>query len=156
MICAIDENNLERVRFLIQEKASLQIKTKEGVPLVNRALYNEHYEIAISLLEAGAPGSIDDGLDGAPLYIALSQLTEEVNPSLDHVLMTLLPNAKWHGSINPNGQTLLMVLAEKGKLNMVEIVLSNGAQKDQVDFSGKTALEYARENNHKKVVELLK
>ena len=37
-----------------------------------------------------------------------------------------------------------------------KIVLSNGAQKDKVDLSGKTALEYAKKNNHKKIVELLK
>ena len=156
LIRAIDENNLEAVQAFIQAKAFLQIQTKEGIPLVNRALYNGNYQIALSLIEAGAPSSIDDGLDGAPLYIALSKLTDEVNPNLDLVLMILLPNEKWHGPINQNEQTLLMLLAEKGKLNMVKIALSNGAQKDKVDLSGKTALEYAKENNHNKIVELLK
>jgi ankyrin repeat protein len=154
-IRAIDDNNLAAVEVFIKERSFSTVKTKERIPLVNRAVYNEHYKLALRLIEAGASTSVDDGVDGVPLYIALSKLTDESNPDLDTLMRRLLLNEKWHGPINQKKQTLLMLLAEKGKIEMVKIVLLNGAQKGRVDSSGKRAFDYALENRHKSIADLL-
>ena len=50
---------------------------------------------------------------------------------------------------------LLHYVAHKGYKNILELLLSKGASINKVDKNGKTALNIARENNKKNIVELL-
>lgn len=60
------------------------------------------------------------------------------------------PRVVWTG-----GCTALLRTAARGFPEIAEMLLTAGADKDFKDKTGKTALEYATEYSHPKIVEML-
>ena len=56
---------------------------------------------------------------------------------------------------NQQGETALIKAAKTGNLEIVEILLEKGASPNLTDFTGRTALDHARQNRHSRVVERL-
>ena len=52
--------------------------------------------------------------------------------------------------------TLLMIAADRGNVDAVELLLKRGARKDLKDTSGKTALDYALERDRTEIARLLR
>lgn len=59
-------------------------------------------------------------------------------------------------ALDSNGKTPLILAAERGKEEMVTILLQNHASKTITDTAGKTAYDYAVENGYTELAELLK
>lgn len=57
---------------------------------------------------------------------------------------------------NNNGETCLMAASKGGHTEVVKILLENGANKDLKDNNGKSALNFAQENNRQDLIVLLK
>ena len=54
-----------------------------------------------------------------------------------------------------NSGTPLMFFAENGDASLVDLLLMYGANTAKENKEGKTAIDLARENGHKKIVKLL-
>lgn len=52
-------------------------------------------------------------------------------------------------------RTPLMEAASEGWKDVLQLLVNRGANKDLVDSDGKTALQYALEENHKECVQML-
>lgn len=57
--------------------------------------------------------------------------------------------------VEGNGYSALIKASIKGHKNIVEWLLQKGADKSLRSFDSKTALDYARENKHKEIIQLL-
>jgi ankyrin repeat protein len=56
---------------------------------------------------------------------------------------------------NNSGQTALMLASRSGNIAAVGLLLKKGGDAAVVDFEKKSALDYAREHQHKDVMRLL-
>jgi ankyrin repeat protein len=101
------------------------------------------------LLEAGATIDSTDTAGRTALMYASS------GPFPEAVAMLL----GWGANVNVQGSlegfTALMTAAAEGHVEIVEILLAAGADRDLKDKDGDTALSFAKQNGHDKVVALL-
>jgi ankyrin repeat protein len=58
-------------------------------------------------------------------------------------------------AINKVGGTPLMIAAAKGNAELVSLLLKSGAKPNAKDKQGRTARQFALDNNHAEVAELL-
>jgi ankyrin repeat protein len=56
---------------------------------------------------------------------------------------------------NNNGKTALILAARKGNIGTIGLLLNKGGDPAVVDFDKKTALDYAKNFQHKDVIRLL-
>jgi len=76
----------------------------------------------------------------------LNELLEDIpHLAVDNVLKTR----------DKDGKTLLIMASAKGDAEMVEFLLEQNVSIKQVDINAKTALDYAVENNDKKIIDLI-
>jgi len=57
--------------------------------------------------------------------------------------------------VNDDGQSALMLAAGDGLVNNIRLLIQAGADINQRDKEGKTALTYAKENEHSAAIRLL-
>jgi ankyrin repeat protein len=75
--------------------------------------------------------------------------------SLEPVLHFLAASADINSSDRTTGMTALHYAAENGDYSLVQLLVTNGARVNSVDFSGRTPLWYAASQGHEEVVTLL-
>ncbi|UOR06426.1 ankyrin repeat domain-containing protein [Hymenobacter aerilatus] len=98
--------------------------------------------------DANAPVEMVPGFPTSYLFIAADNNHLDVAKSLLHHKAQVNKGDKFQ-------LTPLMAAASKGYLEMVQLLLTNGADAKAKDEEGKTALAYAKEGNHAAVVALL-
>merc|ERR1712224_643524 len=54
-----------------------------------------------------------------------------------------------------HGNTPLIIAAQNGKYNIVDVLVKNGAQKDHTNKKGQTAVEMAAKYKHARIVNFL-
>ena len=72
------------------------------------------------------------------------------------VLRTLLDAGAKVNVTSNDGVTALMLAADEGHVNNVQLLIKASADINARDKSGKTALQYAQEKEHRVIVRLLK
>jgi uncharacterized protein len=147
--CAIGK--VERVKSILKRKSKLLNEfAPDGFQPLGLACFFGHVEVVRFLLESGAEVNTPsrDGLKVTPLNSAAAGRHYEI-------AMLLLerdanPNIRQEGDFVP-----LHSAAINGQIEMVKILLQYGADKDLKSLDGKTARDYALENGHKIVAEVL-
>lgn len=147
--CAI--GRLERVKSILKRKPKLLNEfAPDGFQPLGLAAFFGHTEVVRFLLETGADVDTPsrNGLKVTPLNSAAAGRHYEI-------AMLLLerganPNMRQSGDFVP-----LHAAAQNGQIEMVKILLQYGADKDLKSADGKTARDYALENGHKIVIEVL-
>ena len=79
---AIDSNNIERARLLIEKGADINAKDKGGWTLLNWAIGKNNTEISRLLIEKGAAVNAKSNNGITPLYLAIEKYNTEISQLL--------------------------------------------------------------------------
>ena len=113
------------------------------------------------LLKKGADTEIKDQYGWTALMYAVFLAEEAIfmNPELDFLedvrIRALLDGKANVNASDPRGYTPLMIAADRGKTEIVKLLLSKGAVINEKDKKGATALSYAKAKGHNETVKLL-
>ncbi|MEY4641702.1 MAG: hypothetical protein RLZZ227_1696 [Pseudomonadota bacterium] len=150
LMYAIRENCLACVQVLVENKVDLDKPDPEGVSPLLLSVLNSHWDIAKSLIEAGADIQQWDMFGHAPLLAAVSRRNDSgvspnqpLNETTGLALVTMLlerganPNmqlfnrpSKARGGPLSRGTTPLIVAASNGDLDAIKLLLEHGAKAD--------------------------
>ncbi|MFV2073991.1 MAG: ankyrin repeat domain-containing protein [Thermoanaerobaculales bacterium] len=136
---AAENGNLEIVGLLIGHGADVNLKDIHGRVPMFVALVEDQPEIARRLVEAETDASIS-AADGSTLLMAALRAEDVklVRWALDHGAdVNATRPAKDHA-------TALMIAAGDGNLEMVDLLLTRGADPDVANHEGETALDLAK------------
>jgi ankyrin repeat protein len=147
--CAVGK--VERVKSILKRKHKLLNEfAPDGFQPLGLACFFGHVEIVRFLLESGAEVNTPSRND-----LKVTPLNSAAAGRHYEIAMLLLerdanPNIRQEGDFVP-----LHSAAMNGQIEMVKILLQYGADKDLKSLDGKTARDYALENGHKIVAEVL-
>ena len=126
---AIWDEDTEKVRFLVKSGEDLNAQGGNGHTPLMMAAEIENIEIAKCLLKHGAKINCPGHEGATPLHIA-------VDISID-------------GTIQSGGAV------GDEPIDMIQILLQNGANKDLKNTKGKSALDWAKDYKSQKVIKVL-
>jgi ankyrin repeat protein len=150
LMMAGEKGDIDGVTLLIGEGAHVNTKDKRGETALTHAEENNHPEIVKILLDSGADVKTKNDLGWSDLmHAAGGGHINTVRLLLEKGTDVNLKDKIW-------GQTALMLAAEKGYLDIVKELLAKGANVNIQTKKGKTALSFARKNDHTEIIELLK
>jgi ankyrin repeat protein len=135
---AIESDNIEIIQLLLQFKADLEYGASvSGYPL-QVACSKGNIIIVRTLLEAGAKANLGD----PSLFLSSSQYGKENNEDFDpnRILIEYTP---------------LMLAANNGHFEVVQILVEAGANVNLMDDCSITALTYAARNGHGQIFDHL-
>lgn len=94
----------------------------------------------------------------AKVYVANETLSPLCNAVVQGDFETVKKMIEFGSDINEtsNGLTPLMIAARYNRVEIVQLLVKNGAKINQKDAKGKTALKHAELSNAKETVEFLK
>lgn len=153
LINAIKKGNIEVVNILLEKGANVNCKDKYDDPALMVAINKKRKDIVKLLIEKGANVNIVEKLTGkTPLMFYAYDGNNEI------VKLLLDKGAKLdkYNIISNNGGTYLMFFSAGGLLDYVKKLVETGADINDKDNHGRTALMYAKERKHLDVVNYLK
>ena len=112
------------------------------------AAISGNLQIAAILIKAGANVNRKDGLGNTALHVAIERNQTEMADLLIDIGADV-------NSENRNGMTPLMIAARQGNTVLVRKLIEKGADVRKTDFTGRDAVNWAQENRHSAVVQLL-
>ncbi|MDD8014239.1 MAG: ankyrin repeat domain-containing protein [Acidobacteriota bacterium] len=146
---ASERGNAELVKALLQAGADIKVKRENGWTALQDACSANQLEALKVLLDAGADPN-ERGTDGTGI------LLWAVGYGYTEVVRELVKaGTRIDDPIDRFGQTPLMQAARTGKTEIIRTVLELGAKINAKDREGKTALDYAKENGHAEIAEIL-
>jgi ankyrin repeat protein len=139
---------LEQVELLIAARAKLDARNMHGDSALSLAALAGHLVVAQRLVEAGARVN-NEARGWSPLaYAAFSGHAQIVDYLLTHGADV--------NATSENGATALMLAARGGFMTIVQSLVAARARIDLKTDRGKTALDWALENQHTHIAEFLK
>ncbi len=150
LMVASAEGRTEVVRLLLDAKADVDAKDNNlgATALLGAAEYG-HAGVVELLLSNGADANAKDKRG----FRALAQAA--TNGHLETVRLLMTHKADVNAQDDKYGATPLMGAAANGHYAIVQHLLEHGADSKTKDKNGRTALEFARQKGHSKVLELL-
>ena len=133
LILAAEQGDIERVRQLLAQGASVHAQDERGVTALIAAAYRNHLAIADLLIQAGADVNIQDNTKQSAYLIATSE------GYLDLLHRTLQAGADVHSKDSYNGTGLIRA-ADRGHVEIIEELLKTGIDVNHVNNLGWTAL----------------
>lgn len=149
LVLATLNGDLSKVRYLVEQKADINITNKSGSTPLLVASSKGHRDIVKFLLENRAGVNITNRHNDTPLMLGAA------SGDVDLVKLLLDAGAKVNAQ-NKHNDTPMMFAAENGKTDVVKLLLEAGANVNFRDADGDTALALARQKGHNDIVELLK
>lgn len=133
LIAAAGEGNLDEVRRLLAEGASVTAQDGRGATALIAAAYSNRIEVARTLIAAGADVNVQDDSRQSAYLITTSEGYEEL---LD---ITLQAGADVHRTDSYNGTGLIRA-ADRGHAGIIERLLKTDIKVNHVNRLGWTAL----------------
>ena len=180
LIAAVYAGDIRIIKFLIKSGANVNIEHKWYGPPLKTAIYSDRLDIIELLIANGANANHIDKDDETPLMLAAKEGKYKVfqalvekgkadpyikNKNNQDALYIALENNQQkivdylQGKLKEdkvlNSSLELINASMNGNLLKVKDLLIRGADVNSVDEQGKTAVSYAVENGHFKVVEYL-
>eukprot|EP00281_Chroomonas_sp_CCMP1168_P018489 CAMPEP_0206234900 /NCGR_PEP_ID=MMETSP0047_2-20121206/12847_1 /ASSEMBLY_ACC=CAM_ASM_000192 /TAXON_ID=195065 /ORGANISM="Chroomonas mesostigmatica_cf, Strain CCMP1168" /LENGTH=653 /DNA_ID=CAMNT_0053659037 /DNA_START=51 /DNA_END=2012 /DNA_ORIENTATION=- len=140
--------SLENLQLLLAGGAFPWAQDQRNCTALHLAAVHGHVEAVDTLLAAGAPPDSQDKSGVTPLMLAAREAHIQIVESL------LKANASHAVQSSTSGDTALLVASKRGLLPVLQTLLDAGAEPDQRDKNGCTALMLAAEG-HLEVVKLL-
>jgi len=174
LLYAIRENCLSCVEILIQRGADLDLPDPDGTSPLLLAIMNSHWDIAKRLIDAGADIQQWDMFGQTALHAIISRHSNtRVNPgdTLNETSGTIVMRMLLEGGANPNvqlflrpakqrggamsrGTTPLIIAADDGDVDALQLLLQYGADATHIQanlFNTVTAIAGARGNQDRLV-----
>ncbi|MBT3026614.1 MAG: ankyrin repeat domain-containing protein [Candidatus Thiodiazotropha sp. (ex Ctena orbiculata)] len=149
LLIAAERGDLPTLTRLLESEPTIDVKDAcLWTPLMKAAL-NGHYEAAKRLIQAGADVNQTDKGGYSSLMLAAS------NNHPDMVELLLESGAEIDQVETTKGWTALIWAAKLGHRDAVMHLLNYPVDRGIVDFSGKRALDWARENRFHEIAALL-
>ena len=146
---AAHDGELDKVKALQKQGVACDAVDSNGATALMFAAFNGHSEIVIYLLDAGAEINLRDYLDRtALLYSSSGPFPETVKILLDRGADPNIVDSDEHFSP-------LMHAAAEGSLDVVKVLIANGADRSLKDVDGDDAASFAAQAGHMQVVEYL-
>ena len=143
------DGNTQQVRLALENGADVNAADDEGRTALMMAAFNGHAKIVELLLDRGARVDSKDILGRTALMYSAS------GPFPETVGILLEQGADPNISDKSENFTALMFAAAEGQTEVVRTLLSHGASCEPTDDDGESALDFARNNGHTEVVQLL-
>ncbi len=174
LMWAAQQNHLEVVKLLLSHGASVNDKNEECVTALMEAALLGHGDMIDLLLSSGADINAADKQGCTALLRAAERSHKEVVDQLiARGAKTTLHVASWRGDlkevrrlvqngadVNMRGgsfrRTPLMYAVASERVEVVKLLLDNGADANARDYNCGTALEIAKEGNYKEIERLLR
>jgi len=133
LIAAAERNDVEAVRQLLKEGASVRARDPQGRTALMAATYRNHVEVAKLLIQAGSDVNTQDAMQNSPLLLA------GASGYLDILRMTLTAGPDFT-IYNRYGGTALIPACERGHVDVVKELLKTKIDVNHVNRLGWTAL----------------
>ena len=148
LVDAARDRNLDAVMALLEHDADIDARQPDGATALHWAAHWDDLEIAKALVRAGAPVDAVNDYGVTPLALACTNGSNS--------MIELLLDAGADANDRANGQTVLMLAANTGRVEAVRTLLAHGAEIDATEpENGQTALMWAVAEGHTDVVKLL-
>ena len=149
LILAAAANQPDTVRALVEGNADVRLRDKENLSALLKAA-NARYDGVVDTLLATSKDQLahDGQLNNALLVAAVVDDPRMLSALLDHGAN---PNAK----AEKNGQTALMFAARLDKRDIIETLLTRGANAGLTDKDGNTASTIALQGGHPDLAKLI-
>jgi len=145
---AVAEGNVEQIRLLVSRGTRLDTRdAQDRTPLMMAALQGRS-DIVTALLAGRVNLDARDRAGATPLYRAAEAGHAEI-------VAALLGRGARVDQDTRDGMTPLMAAARFGHLEAVRALLGAGADPRRADFSGRSALDWAREGRSRAVTDAL-
>jgi hypothetical protein len=149
LISAVIANDLDKVRVsLLQRKENPNLPDGDGRTALMHAALNGNTEIVRLLLESGAKVSATDAAGSTALHWAAERGQVDVVKQLIAARAPIDPE-------NKQGATPLMKATMAGSAPAVDALLAAGADPKRQDYTGRSALDYARDKRQNAMIEKL-
>ncbi len=117
--------------------------------IIMMAAYNGHVDIVKLLIEKGADVDAVDNVGRTALMFA------STGPFVSTVKILLQAGANPNLTEKEENWTAAMMAAAEGQLEVLKVLVANGADLSMVDVDKESCLDFAKSKNHKKVVEYI-
>ena len=141
--------NVEAIALALEAGINPDLTDENGRTPLMLAAFNGHTEIAERLLEAGARVDLRDSTNRTAFMFACT------GPSLKLVTLLHRRGANINDIDSHESWTPLMFAAAEGYSDVVQYLLSNGANPKAEDVDGETAATFARQRGFAEVAALI-
>ena len=151
LINAVREHygDIEKVSALLKAGADANVVDSKGHSLIYWAIFGANEDVSLALIQAGVDVNIvNEG--------GVSTLMQAIEKGYIPEIVEMLLNAGADTEYQNSHGTALMLAAESGKLDIVNMMITAGANINTQYQFGKTALSRAAGNGHDQIVEVLK
>ena len=149
LIDAVKAGDLESVRELVADPATVDVAQGDGATALHWAANRNDLEAAALLLGAGADVNAANAFGATPVWLAAE------NGSAQMLERLLAAGALPNGALT-NGETPLMTAARVGVVEAVETLIEHGANVHLTEaLSGQTALMWAAEAGSSQIAKVL-
>lgn len=153
LIEAIESNDIDRLKELIGKNADINVIDDYGDPLLIIALHKKYFEIFRNLVQFGVNVNLKDKKGQTALHHAAA------NGYFD-IAELLIAN---YGSLaeidiygnQPLWTAVFNVKKDLAGLNIVELYLKNGANKNHKNNAGRSPLDFANQVKFEPLLEVL-
>ncbi len=135
---AISKMERRATELLLKNGANIDLQNNKRQTALHLALQHSHPNIIPLLLENGANVDAQDDDGSTPLHRAISRADVEL--SRVQLLLDRYTNINLR---NNKGQTALHLASQHGRLNVMRLLLEDGADVDALDSGGSTPLHQA-------------
>lgn len=144
------KGEIQIVRQAVGQGVDVNAADEAGRTALMLASYNGHTEVTELLLEKGANIDAQNADGRTPLIFAAS------GPFPETVDLLLKAGADPNATDQVEGWSPLMFAAAGGHKEVVQTLLNHNANSSLKDKDGETAIDFAKNNNHTEIVNLLK
>ncbi len=143
---AANNGQTETVRLLLERGAQIDIKNKWGGTALTRAIGAGHVDVVRLLIANGASVNARYSNKATPLIVAAYALSSTIKPSVPYSASE---------KATPRHKANLQA-AKRRYLDIIKMLLDNGANVNAKDADGRTALRIVQEQQIDEAVRLLK
>jgi ankyrin repeat protein len=143
------DGNVEKVKLAIKTGIQANIVDENGKNALMLAAFNGHADIVKILIKEGVSVNSKDNTNLTALIYASS------GPHPNTVQLLINNKANINDFDNVEHFTALMFAVSEGQLEVVKILMENGADASLMDIDGDNAEDFARQNKHPEVTQFL-